>query len=105
MSGTTLGGRRAAESRGQGGPGLARMLAAARPGECPFCGDDFTQNTGVGRKRIYCQAPECKVAYFRCWRRDRRNPPAPVVHLVLPGAWRLARRAAQSAGQLRRWAS
>ncbi len=92
MSGTHIGGIKAARTRGQGGPGLQQMLRATPEGLCPFCLDELPQSGS--RRRVRCDAPECKVAYFRCWRRDERHPP--------PKSWRERRRQAQSIGQLRR---
>lgn len=73
MSGTRLGGLRAAATRGHGGPGLAQMLRETPPGLCPFCLDPLPESSS--RKRVRCDAPECETAYFRCWRRDERHPP------------------------------
>lgn len=51
------------------GVGLAQMKAATPAGQCPFCDDALRHNT-TGRKAHTCGAPECKTAWFRCWRRD-----------------------------------
>jgi len=66
------------------GIGLEAMRAAAKPGECPFCGDPCRQKSmqpsavakrraaGTGDYQDTCGEPECKAAYFRYYQRDRR---------------------------------
>jgi hypothetical protein len=55
------------------GLGLQEMRAAAKPGECPFCGDPaLPRSRGTGDYHLGCGSPECKTAYFRLWRRDNR---------------------------------
>ena len=76
---------RARWARTPRGPGLAQMLAAAQPGECPFCGDPCKprsstadsirkrQKRGVSPYALTCGEPECRVtAYTRAYQRDRR---------------------------------
>ena len=70
--------------------GLQAIIAAAKPDECPFCGEprmkrkDTSFNSGTQRSRggrkakgapegyyLTCGDPVCfKDAYRRCWRRD-----------------------------------
>lgn len=95
MSGTHIGGIKAAQTRGQGGPGLQQMLRSTPAGLCPFCLDPLPKSGS--RKRVRCDDPACETAYFRCWRRDERHPP--------PKSWRQRRRESQSAGARRRYAS
>lgn len=62
-------------------PGLKELIAAAAPGECPFCGDPCKRRDedGPGRPSpaaspgyyLTCCDPECAdVAYNRYWKRD-----------------------------------
>lgn len=52
-------------------PGLAQMVAAAAPGECPFCGSRRAKRKrSSGRAPLTCGDQVCVKAYFRCWRRD-----------------------------------
>lgn len=101
MSGTTIGGLRAAATRGQGGPGLREMRLTAKPGCCPFCDEPLAVNNGPGRKPWTCGAPECRVAYFRCWRRDQRHPE----RIPRRKVSRAETRRRQSEGAKRRWGS
>ena len=82
-------------------PGLQQMRASTPPGLCPFCLDPIPPSTG--RPFTFCGDPECKTAYFRCWRRDERHPPQ--VQHVIPYAQtaRAMRRAAMSRGHAARW--
>lgn len=64
-------------------PGLKRMRAATPPGLCPFCLDPIPEHPGVGRKPTHCGAVECRAAYFRCDRRDRRAAARPRVHHIV----------------------
>ncbi len=52
-------------------PGLARMIAAAFPWECPFC--QQARKVTRTKKQTTCGEPECRTAYMRCWRRDARR--------------------------------
>lgn len=64
--------------------GLRELRAAARPGECPFCGEPAkrrSQSPDAVRKRKqrgvsdyygHCGDEECKRAYLRYDQRDRR---------------------------------
>jgi len=62
-------------------PGLKELLANAKPGECPFCGDPCKPRdpSGPGRPAagaapgfyLTCGEPECENdAYNRYWKRD-----------------------------------
>lgn len=53
-------------------PGLKRMKAATPPGLCPFCLHPL-KNNPKGRKSHTCGDEICRIAWFRCWRRDRRK--------------------------------
>lgn len=56
-------------------PGLKRMRAATPPGLCPFCLDPCAPRTyAKGRPPGTCGDDICRIAYFRCWRRDQRKP-------------------------------
>jgi hypothetical protein len=53
------------------GPGLEQMLAAAKPGECPFCGDPVKVR---GKKPLLtCGDEVCWKAYNRGYQRDLRR--------------------------------
>lgn len=70
-------------------PGLREMVATAKDGECPFCGEpakkrSMTKEAVALRKKtakragkkvthyfLTCGEPECAQAYFRCWNRER----------------------------------
>ena len=52
--------------------GLREMKAAAKPGECPFCGDPLKANP-KGRKSHTCGDDVCRTAWMRCWKRDQRR--------------------------------
>ena len=55
--------------------GLKYLVGKAKPGECPLCGGQVPARNGrSGRDRIYCKDVECRRAYYRYYRRDRRNP-------------------------------
>lgn len=52
-------------------PGLQQMVAAAAPGECPFCGARRAKRKRPsGRAPLTCGDAVCAQAYDRCWRRD-----------------------------------
>lgn len=51
--------------------GLRELRAAARPGECPFCGDPI--KVAKGKKFLYCGDKECFLAYHRYYKRDIRR--------------------------------
>ena len=75
-------------------PGLKRMKAATPPGLCPFCLDPLAKRTGkAGRPPHTCGDEVCRIAWFRCWRRDQRAPPATVVSTTPERTTRYRRRA------------
>ena len=53
-------------------PGLAQMRDDTPPGSCPFCLDPVAVSTG-NKPFKHCNGPECKTAYQRTYRRDRRR--------------------------------
>jgi hypothetical protein len=53
------------------GLGLRALVAAAKPGECPFCGEPRAK--GRTKPHLTCGAPECRSAYHRYWKRDLRS--------------------------------
>lgn len=55
--------------------GLRALVAAAKPGECPFCGEPKAKRTAPkGRHPMTCGEPECRAAYHRYYARDRNRP-------------------------------
>ncbi len=64
--------------------GLKAMVAAAKPGECAFCGEpakkrsmskravEMRQQSGAGDYQMTCGEPECaRDAYTTYYKRDR----------------------------------
>ena len=90
MSGTREGGLKSAATLGRGGPGLAAMRAAAKPGECIACGEPAIP-CGPKAKRSHqdtCGDSICKTAWFRFWRRDERKFGRKPRHHVIPATVR-----------------
>lgn len=52
--------------------GLMAARAAASKGLCQFCEDPLPPRKGPGGPRVICGKVECRRAYYRAWRRDRR---------------------------------
>ena len=52
--------------------GLRELRAAAKPGECPFCGDPIP-TVKAGKGYLYCGDKECFIAYHRYYKRDIRQ--------------------------------
>ena len=51
--------------------GLRDLVAKAKPGECPFCGDPRAE--GRTKPHLTCGDEICKTAYQRYWKRDQRH--------------------------------
>ena len=54
------------------GLGLRALLAASKPGECPFCGDPRAAQ--VSKPNLTCGDEICKAAYHVYYGRDRIRP-------------------------------
>lgn len=69
----------------RGGPGLLELRRSTPAGLCPFCLDPIENDPHRrGPKRRHCQAPECRTAYVRTWKRDRvagRLMPGQLLHM------------------------
>lgn len=58
------------------GPGLREMIAAAKPGECPLCGDPLQEKKVPGRPGTLwrtCGDEVCRKAWWRYYSRDRQS--------------------------------